>query len=645
MNSSLPRAWWIRFVAACLSVSVLLAAGLSAHAQGVTVEQVLTYRPSQAGVECDTPAGDEVAKCELKVDQEPGGSAWVVYGPQGTIIRRFVDTDGNKVVDQFRYYQHGLEVFRDVDQNENRKIDQCLWFNTGGTRWGVDSNEDGRIDEWKRISAEEASREAIHAIAAGDEQALSAVLINAADLRTLKMSADLSQQILSAVKDPAAQIRELTGRSKVLTSGTKWVRFDTSMLMPSLIPAAADKAGQDLTVYENVMAIVQNGQETGFVQVGEMVRVGDVWKLTGIPRPVEGEAMQITAGGLLMQPSFAAAVDATTPTGLTEEVRTLLEQLQALDKDAPGAGASLKAMERYNVARAKLLGQLAAAAPTPDEKEQWLKQQAEGIAAATHANAYPNGLDELRAIERAVLQQSQDSPLAAYVTFRRILAEYNVRLQNTKPTEQQEFQTWWTQQLEGFVRSYPKSEDAPDALFQLAMSLELHGKLKEARAGYERLATNYRTAPPARRAIGALRRLSLVGKPLTITGDAFGGGTIDTQRYRGKVLLVIFWATWCQPCTEDLPQIKALYEQYQRHGFEVLGVNIDSPGAPIQQYIDQYKVPWPHIHEDGGLESRPAVEFGVISVPTMILAGRDGNVVTVSASVDELKKSLPDLLK
>src|SRR5690606_35643589 len=224
------------------------------------------------------------------------------------------------------------------------------------------------------------------------------------------------------------------------------------------------------------------------------------------------------------------------------------------------------------------------------------------------------------------------------VVFRRLLAEYNSRLQQAAPKDQEDLQTWWAQQLEGFARAYPKAEDTPDALLQLAISMELHGNLKEARTWYQQLASNYRTAGAAKRAVGALRLLGLVGKPLALSGDALGGGTLDTQRYRGKVLLVIFWATWCQPCTEDLPQIKALYEQYQRNGFEVVGVNVDAPGAPIQQYIDQYKVPWPHIHEDGGLESRPAVEYGLISVPTMILTGRDGNVVSVSASVDELKK-------
>ncbi len=645
MSCSLGRVWWIRVVAASVVLGGLPFAGSSACAQGVTVEQVLTYRPSQRDIEIDDPAKEEYGKCELKVDQEGKGSAWVVYGPEGSVIRRFVDSDANKVVDQFRYFLHGLEVYRDVDRDENRKIDESFWFNTAGTRWGVDSDEDGHIDVWKRISAEEASREAVNAMAAGDDKALAAVLINAEDIRSLGISEDIGKQFLAAVKDPAAQIRKITAKSKVLTSGTKWVRFDTSMLMPNLIPSESGKATQDLDVYQNVMAIVQNGDDTGFVQVGEMVRVGDVWKLTGIPRPLEGDSMQVTAGGLLMQPSFGSAGDSAAPTGLSDEVRELLEQMQKLDKDAPEAGASLKAMERYNVARAGILGKLATAAATPQEQDQWLRQQVDGIAAATQANAYPNGLVELQALEKAILQKSKDSALAPYVTFRRVLAEYNARLQKAGAKDQEELQKWWIQQLEGFARAYPKAEDTPDALLQLAINRELHGQLKEARTWYQQLATNYRTTPSAKRAVGALRRLGLVGKPLAIAGDALGGGTLDTQQYRGKVLLVIFWATWCQPCTEDLPQITAMYKQHRRNGFEVVGINIDSPGAPIKQYIDQYKISWPHIHEDGGLESRPAVEYGVISVPTMILAGRDGNVVSVSASVDELKKELPNLLK
>ena len=633
------RAWLSR----CLVVpvlGVLCSMGPSVMAAEVTVEQLLAYGPSQRDVDYEIPDKAEVSKCEVKVEKNDKGSAYVVYGPQSTVIRRFVDSDGNGGVDQFRYYKHGLEVFRDVDANQNRKAEECFWFNTAGTRWGLDPNEDGRIDEWKRISAEEASREAINAMIAGDAQALATVLITPAEARTLGLSKEVAEAMLEATKDPAGQITKVLSGSKVLTKGTRWDRFDTSMAWPNLIPASSGKASIDLLVYENVMAMVRNGEETGFVQIGEMVRIGDVWKLTVIPQPVEGE-QTIAASGLLMQPSLSTTDATTDTTGLNEDVRKLLEQLQALDEDSPDAKSSRTAIETYNVRRAQILGELSKVAETKDQREIWLRQQIDGIATATQLDGYPDGIKHLQAIEAAIAKQDKDSPLIPYTTFRRLLAEYNSRMKNSSTTEVAELQTWWTQQLEGYAKAYPQSEDTPDALLQLAMVTELNGKPKEARQWYEVLAKNYRTAQPANRAIGALRRLDLVGKPLNLSGNVLGGGSLDLRQYAGKVTLVIFWTTWCEPCTEDLPQILAMYQQYRPNGFEVIGVNVDGPNEPIKQYIDRYKIPWPHIHEEGGLEGRPAVEMGIINVPTMILVGKDGKVLTVTASFEDLKKQIP----
>src|SRR5690606_26313970 len=113
------------------------------------------------------------------------------------------------------------------------------------------------------------------------------------------------------------------------------------------------------------------------------------------------------------------------------------------------------------------------------------------------------------------------------------------------------------------------------------------------------------------------------------------GGKVDLAAYRGKVLLVIFWATWCQPCTEDLPQIRTLYEKHGAQGFEVVGINLDSIPDPIRPYLTQHRVPWPQIYEPGGLESEPARAFGIISLPTMFLVDKSGKVVNRSAAVDD----------
>ena len=205
------------------TLAILLLADLvlsTSQAQSVTVPQVLAYRPAQEGVTYEQPTGDEIDQCELKVEKVGNGSAWVVLGPQGQVIRRFVDTDGNSTVDQFRYYQHGLEVYRDTDRNENRKVDESRWLNTGGSRWGVDDDEDGRIDEWKVISAEEATKAAIEAMAAGDEHALAALLVSAKDLNSLGMSKDVSGQLLEAVSSPGEILQTVVESSKVITPKT-----------------------------------------------------------------------------------------------------------------------------------------------------------------------------------------------------------------------------------------------------------------------------------------------------------------------------------------------------------------------------------------------------------------------------------------
>src|SRR5690606_700480 len=189
------------------------------------------------------------------------------------------------------------------DRNENRTIDESRWLNMGGSRWGVDSDEDGTIDTWKILSAEEATKIAIEAMVAGNVKALTSVLISEEDIRSLSVEKRLADELRESVNSPSEQLQKVRTGSKVIAPGAKWMRFDTSLLMPGVIPAEAGKADKDLFVYENVMALVDNAGQTGFVLIGELVRVGDVWKLTRVPLPIEGDTAQIPGGeGILMQP-------------------------------------------------------------------------------------------------------------------------------------------------------------------------------------------------------------------------------------------------------------------------------------------------------------------------------------------------------
>ena len=267
-------------------------------------------------------------------------------------------------------------------------------------------------------------------------------------------------------------------------------------------------------------------------------------------------------------------------------------------------------------------------------------------AAATTTGTFPAGLQQLQAIEKSV-KSSGDSKLLPYVVYPTHSGgvQHSPSERARPPRTGRKYRNGGSSNSKGSSRPTRRPTMPPMQPFQLAMGLEFSGNLKQAREWYDAIVKNFATAPAAKKARGAVRRLNLVGKPLTFRGDSLSGGTVDLGRYKGRTLLVIFWATWCEPCTKELPQIQALYKQYQRAGFEIVGINLDSPGAPIQEYINNYKVTWPQVYEEGGLDSRPATDFGIVSLPTMLLVDRTGKVVSVSTAIDELKDKIPELMK
>lgn len=625
-----------------LPAFLLLATCVALAADAPSPELALSFKPTQSSVEIDTPKKSDYAKCKVEVERKGKVSGWIVVGPGGQRLRRFLDTNGDNIVDQWRYYQHGLEVYRDIDSNFNNKVDQCRWLNTAGSRWGIDTNEDGRIDNWKVISAEEVSQEAVRALATGDAAILKPLLITGDELKSLGIETSLSRKILESVNSPASKLRAVLAKSPV-SSKTKWIRFNAAQ--PGTIPADEGKANRDLTVYENAMAIVEAGGKPGLVQIGELVQVGKTWKLTEIPHPV-GDNVQVAAGGLLMQPDLGGTGDMTSVSGnISPKMQKLLTELQELDAKAPQPSDGPKAFAAYNAKRADLLAKLVAASTTEKDREQWRRQMIDGIAASVQSGATSDGLKQLEQIESNVRRENPKSSLLPYVVYRRMLAEYTVRLQKASANGRADVHKWWLKELESFATKWSNAEDAPDAMVQLAMALEFNGRLKDARKWYRRAADSSNRTAAAQRAAGAIRRLDLEGERLKLSGKKLGGGTLDVSAYRGKALLVIFWSSWCKNCTDDLPRIRELYRKYRVAGFEIVGVNLDVSESVAKAYITKHGNSWPHIFEEGGVESRPARSFGLISPPLMFLVDRQGKVVSNAATVESITKTLPALLK
>ena len=169
-------------------------------AQDANLKQAFAIKPKQDEVDYDMPSKDQLKECKFeKTTDRPG---FVVYEESGRVLRQFYDNNRDGKLDQWSYFKNGMEVYRDIDANYDRKTDEYRWLGSGGTKWGLDPNQDGQIDTWRVISAEEVAYEVFQAIKYKDQRRFENVLMNQKEFESLKLeiglprisAAELSQQ-------------------------------------------------------------------------------------------------------------------------------------------------------------------------------------------------------------------------------------------------------------------------------------------------------------------------------------------------------------------------------------------------------------------------------------------------------------------
>jgi peroxiredoxin len=172
------------------------------------------------------------------------------------------------------------------------------------------------------------------------------------------------------------------------------------------------------------------------------------------------------------------------------------------------------------------------------------------------------------------------------------------------------------------------------------------GEIGIARQVYSLLLARFKDSPNLRQKLQAdLKRLDLVGKPApAFATQDISGRAVRLAAYRGKYVLLDFWATWCAPCVGELPRLQAAYQAYRDTGFEIIGVSLDESKTAVADFAKARKIPWPQVHNASS--SADLVElFGINSIPATYLIDPEGTIIRIDLRGKTLDDTLGQLLK
>jgi thiol-disulfide isomerase/thioredoxin len=108
-----------------------------------------------------------------------------------------------------------------------------------------------------------------------------------------------------------------------------------------------------------------------------------------------------------------------------------------------------------------------------------------------------------------------------------------------------------------------------------------------------------------------------------ISATSLSGDKIDLKDYRGKVVLLDFWATWCGPCRIEIPGFIELQKKYRDQGFAVIGVSMDDGPEPVRQFMHEFRMNYPVVMGTGKMGE---LYGGILGLPTSFIIGRDGRI-------------------
>jgi thiol-disulfide isomerase/thioredoxin len=625
-----------------LSVTlVLVVIGFSventAFAQEGKLAAAIAIKPKQP-LEYEKPGLAVMKACTIATTKNPSG--FVVHHSSGRILRRFVDNNNDNKLDQWSYYDNGLEVYRDLDTNFDGRTDAYRWYGTGGTRWGLDKDQNGTIDSWKAISAEEVALECFEAIKGLDQDRFNRILLTPTEFTALQLGPTIAKDLEARLRKARTGFLSMARGQKSISAKAQFV--DAGNGRPQMMPAGTLGNKRDVMVYDQASTFFDSdgGKQ---LALGTLVKVGDGWKMVELPEVVDPKKPLASGGAFFPLPTYGSSVSSTDL-----DDRKLSQLFDSLTKVESGLKtAKGVAVEKLEKQKADIYVQFWRNTKDPKSKQDWLENLADSVASSYQTDRFEGGIKYL---ENFIATEKTAKGLD-YVKWSTIFAEYGWVNSNGDRRERESGYDRMIDQLKDFQRRYATSPLAADALIQLAVHHEVNDtdEPEQAIEWYNLCRKRFPNTKFGRRAAGAVTRLGSFGKTFPFIGKTDDGKSFDLKSRRGRIVVLHFWETWC--CSEDdIEEFAKLARKY-KDDIVIVGCNIEGrrpdeePGNETTRFKDFLKsnpdITWTQLHAPGSVEDSPlAHQLGIATEPLVVLLDTKGNLVESNIGIGSLEREI-----
>jgi peroxiredoxin len=198
---------------------------------------------------------------------------------------------------------------------------------------------------------------------------------------------------------------------------------------------------------------------------------------------------------------------------------------------------------------------------------------------------------------------------------------------------------------DAYVQRYSQSVVAPFAIMVMSQLTEDLSIMEGRYAMLKSSARESLYGQMIAKAINDAKAGAVGSQAIDFTQNDPDGKPVSLASFRGKYVLIDFWASWCRPCRDENPNVVAAFEKYKSKNFTVLGVSLDRSKDPWIKAIADDRLTWTHVSDLKFWSNEVAQLYRISSIPQNLLVGPDGKIIAKNLRGPELHKRLNELIR